>query len=177
MNSSSPQVLFLQTYAGVRQDKSVPLIKRSASPQGYRGTKGGQSNSLSDQSLVPFTTQVKRFVKAEIHRIAKENKISDSAAGSALLERMIQHNADMQYGALLEPIIKNEIKKDIGGYSNRIAYLAAQAYYSAEEARIINTKVLSYLFGSDTEIFKQVVAEARKEARANLSRHSGEDKL
>src|ERR687896_582305 len=173
MNSSNPQVLFLQTYAGVRQDKSVPLIKRSASPQGYRGVKGSQSNP---ESLVPYTTQLKRFVRAEIHRIASENKISDSAAGSALLERMIQHNADMQYGALLEPIIKNEIKKDIGGYSNRIAYLAAQAYYSAEEARIINTKVLRYLFGSDTEIFKQVVAEARKEARANISRHIEEER-
>src|ERR671914_1842079 len=140
MNSSSPQVLFLQTYAGVRQDKSVPLIKRSASPQGYRGSKGGQSNSLSDQSLVPFTTQVKRFVKAEIHRIAKENKISDSAAGSALLERMIQHNADMQYGALLEPIIKNEIKKDIGGYNNPNFHLPPPTYYSPEKEPNIKKK-------------------------------------
>jgi hypothetical protein len=153
------------------QDKSVPLIKRSASTQGYQGNKGGRTNP---NSLVPFTTQLKRFVRAEIHRIAKENKISDSAAGSALLERMIQHNADMQYGALLEPIIKNEIKKDMGGFSNRLAYLTVQAYYSAEESRIINTKVLSYLFGDDTEIFKQVVAEARKEARANIARHTGE---
>src|SRR5919202_4530299 len=124
MNSPKPQSVFeFKAHAGVMQDKSVPLIKRSASPQGYRGSKGGQSNSISDQSLVPFTTQVKRFVKAEIHRIAKENKISDSAAGPALLERMIQHNADMQYGALLEPIIKNEIRKDMGGFSNRLAYL------------------------------------------------------
>jgi hypothetical protein len=160
-----------KTYAGVRQDKSVPLIKRSAMDRGYQRSNTGQSNP---NSLVPFTTQVKRFVKSEIHRIARENKISDSAAGSALLERMIQYNADIQYGALLEPIIKNEIKKDIGGYSNRIAYLAVQAYYSAEESRIINTKVLSYLFGDDTEIFKQVVAEARKEARVNIARHTGE---
>jgi hypothetical protein len=95
MNSQIPQSIFdAEAHAGVMQDKSVPLIKRSASPQGYRGSKGGQSNSKSDQSLVPFTTQIKRFVKAEIHRIAKKNKISDSAAGSALLERMIQHNAD-----------------------------------------------------------------------------------
>src|ERR687895_290866 len=177
MNTQKPKAVFdVTTYAGVRQDKSVPLIKRSASTHGYQSNKGGQSNSISDQSLVPFTTQVKRFVKAEIHRIAKENKISDSAAGSALLERMIQHNADMQYGALLEPIIKNEIKKDIGGLSQHNSSLAAQAYYSAEEARIINTKVLRYLFGSDTEIFKQVVAEARKEARANISRHIGEER-
>jgi hypothetical protein len=169
MNSQKPQAVFdAYTYAGVRQDKSVPLIKRSASSSTYRGNKGGQSNP---NSLVPFTTQLKRFVRAEIHRIAIENKISDSAAGSALLERMIQHNADMQYGALLEPIIKNEIKKDMGGFSNRLAYLTVQAYYSAEESRIINTRVLSYLFGSDTEIFKQVVVEAKKEARANISRH------
>ena len=172
MNTHKPQAIFnSKAHAGVRQDKSVPLIKRSASTQGYRGSKGGQSNSISDQSLVPFTTQVKRFVKAEIHRIAKENKISDSAAGSALLERMIQHNADMQYGALLEPIIKNEIRKDMGGFSNRLAYLTVQVYYSAEEARIINTRVLSYLFGSDTEVYKQIVAEAKKEARANIRRH------
>jgi hypothetical protein len=168
MNSPKPQAVFeFKAYAGVRQDKSVPLIKRSASTHGYQGNKGGQSNP---NSLVPFTTQLKRFVRTEIHRIAKENKISDSAAGSALLERMIQHNADMQYGALLEPIIKNEIRKDMGGFSNRLAYLTVQVYYSAEESRIINTRVLSYLFGSDTEVYKQVVAEAKKEARANIRR-------
>ena len=169
MNSPKPQSVFeFKAHAGVRQDKSVPLIKRSASTHGYQGNKGGQSNP---NSLVPFTTQLKRFVRTEIHRIAKENKISDSAAGSALLERMIQHNADMQYGALLEPIIKNEIRKDMGGFSNRLAYLTVQVYYSAEESRIINTRVLSYLFGSDTEVYKQVVAEAKKEARANIRRH------
>ena len=59
MNTQKPQAVFnASAYAGVRQDKSVPLIKRSASPQGYRGSKGGQSNSISDQSLVPFTTPV-----------------------------------------------------------------------------------------------------------------------
>src|SRR5918998_2751088 len=141
MNTQKPQAVYdASAYAGVRQDKSVPLIKRSASPQGYRGSKGGQSNSISDQSLVPFTTQVKRFVKAEIHRIAKENKISDSAAGSALLERMIQHNADMQYGALLEPIIKNEIKKDIGGFNNPNSHPAPPAHHSPEKKQNIKTK-------------------------------------
>ena len=140
MNTQKPQSVFeFKAHAGVRQDKSVPLIKRSASTHGYQGNKGGQSNP---NSLVPFTTQLKRFVRTEIHRIAKENKISDSAAGSALLERMIQHNADMQYGALLKPIIKNEIRKDMGGFSNRLAYLTVQVYYSAEESRIINTRVL-----------------------------------
>jgi hypothetical protein len=49
-------------------------------------------------------------------------------------------------------------------------YLSAQGYYAAEESRIINTKVLSYLFGEETEIYKQFVADARAEARDNISR-------
>ena len=164
------QLLFQKAHGGVGQDKSVPLINRSRSTQPYRGSKGGQSTH--DNALVPFTTQLKRFVKAEIHRIAKENKISDSAAGSALLERMIQHNADMQYGALLEPIIKNEIKKDISSYSNRNANLAIHAYYEAAEAKILLRKFLSFYL-KDAEL-QHLVTEARKEAGANLSRRMEE---
>jgi hypothetical protein len=52
-----------------------------------------------------------------------------------------------------------------------MTYFAVKAYYSAEESRILNTKVLSFLFGTDTEIFKQLVEDARKEARANIARH------
>jgi hypothetical protein len=45
-----------------------------------------------------------------------------------------------------------------------------QGYYAAEQARIINTKVLSYLFGSDMEIYKQIIEQARKEARDNIKK-------
>ena len=76
----------------------------------------------------------------------------------------------MQYGTHVEPIIKKVIKEQIQGITNRALYIAVQAFYSAEESRIINTKVLSYLFGQETEIYKQVVKDARQEARDNITK-------
>jgi hypothetical protein len=66
--------------------------------------------------------------------------------------------------------IMQPIERGLAKHSNREAYLSTHAYYSAEESRIINTWVLRYLFGEDTEIYKQIVEKARKEAIANLRR-------
>ena len=167
MNNPKPQRIFeAKAHAGVRQDKSVPLIKRSAKKQGYRGKKGGQA--AFSTSNVPFTTQIKPFVKTEIHRLAIENHISDSAVGSALLERALQNHVDMQYGTLLKPIIENEIKKDISGYSNRQAYLSANAFYSAEEARLLVIEFLRLYLKPDD--LHELQTKVRKEARATIER-------
>jgi hypothetical protein len=171
------------TYAGVMQDKSELLYDRLPSDQPYRhvdeirsnhtngnGFRSNNTPMRSQEALVPYTTQIKRFVKEEIQRLAKQEKLSDSAVGSAFLERQVQHNIDMQYGVMLEPIIEKTIERKFDSYANRVAYLAVQAYYAAEESRIINTKVLSYLFGSDTEIYNQIVEQARKDARDNIKK-------
>jgi hypothetical protein len=97
-------------------------------------------------------------------------KLSRSEVVGTLVTRGVQGHIDMQYGTLLEPIIKKVIKEQMQGITNRALYMAVQAFYSADESRIINTKVLSYLFGEDTAIYKQFVEEAREEAWRNITK-------
>src|SRR5918999_2334860 len=147
------------------QDKSGLIRDRSASDQPYRtaderrsnqnhvhspqsNTAAPQrSNTISphvppdsiefDGPLVPLTIQIPKRLKAALQRLAAQEGKSDSATARAFLARGVQANIDMQYGAMLRPVIQDQIHKDIQSYSNRTANISRQAYYSAEQARIL----------------------------------------
>jgi hypothetical protein len=161
------------TNAGVRQDKSDLIRDRAASEQPYRTPDEIRSNQNSSQSpqlnttapqrsntsssqaphdpiefdgpLVPLTIQIPKHLKAEIQRLAVEEGESDSATARAFLARGVQANIDMQYGAMLRPVIQDQIHKDIQSYSNRTTNISLQAYYAAEQARILAIHILRFL--------------------------------
>lgn len=183
----SSNILFPGTiYASVRQDKSAALAARPASTSGYRAENSVQSvpgnsttktaPSPSGSNRVPLTTQLTREVKQEIERLAKQGKgrtgtLSVSAVAAAFLERAVQQNIDMQYGALLGPVIERAVKKEIESFSNRSAHLAVNAYYAAEQARILCITILSLLLGGDTDALPGIVSQSQKQAHENLTRH------
>jgi hypothetical protein len=161
------------TNAGVRQDKSDLIRDRAASGQPYRTADeirsnqnhvhSPQSNTATPQRsntisphvppdpiefdgpLVPLTIQIPKRLKAEIQRFAAQEGESDSATARAFLGRGMQANIDMQYGAMLRPVIQDQIHKDIQSYSNRSANIGLQAYYAAEQARILAIHILRFL--------------------------------
>ena len=51
----------------------------------------------------------------------------------------------MQYGAMLRPVIQDQIHKDIQSYSNRNYSMNYQALYAAENARLLTIHVLSFV--------------------------------
>ena len=161
------------TNAGVRQDKSGLIRDRAASDQPYRTadeirsnqnsrhlpqsntTAPQRSNTVSphmppdpidfDGPLVPLTIQIPKHLKAEIQRLAAEEGESDSATARAFLGRGVQANIDMQYGAMLRPVIQDQIHRDIQNYSNRNANINFQALYAAEQSRLMAIHILSFL--------------------------------
>ena len=171
MNSTTPITILevrLQkeaTNAGVRQDKSDLIRDRAASEQPYRTpdeirsnpnpVHSPQSNTISphvppdsiefDGPLVPLTIQIPKRLKAEIQRLAAQEGESDSATARAFLGRGIQANIDMQYGAMLRPVIQDQIHKDIQSYSNRNANINFQALYAAEHNRLLSIHILRFL--------------------------------
>jgi hypothetical protein len=68
-----------------------------------------------------------------------------SAVVADLIIRGVQQRVDMQYGATLEPVIEKSIDRNIQSYSNRTVNLGRQAYYAAEQARILNIHILRFL--------------------------------
>ena len=153
------------TNAGVRQDKSGLIRDRAASGQPERTpdelrsnqnhVHSPRSNTISphvppdsiefDGPLVPLTIQIPKRLKAEIQRLAAQEDESDSATARAFLARGVQANIDMQYGAMLRPVIQDQIHKDIQSYSNRNYSMNYQALYAAENARLLTIHVLSFV--------------------------------
>jgi hypothetical protein len=88
-----------------------------------------------------------------------------------ILCKGVQRHVDMQYGATLEPIIERAIERKFDSATSRTANLALEAFYSAEEARILTIYTLRFILG-DPDLLSQVVAEARSEARERLKRYS-----
>ena len=120
---------------------------------------------------MPFTTQIRRGLKAEIQRQASGADVSDSAAGAALLEKAIQGTLMKENAAELRPIIRDQIHKDIQRFSNRTANLALEAFNSAEEGRMLTIYLLRFILGDDT-LLEKIVADVRSEAGESLKRYS-----
>jgi hypothetical protein len=116
------------------------------------------------------TGRVPRHIKTGLLQIAQENGWTESKVIATACEAYLAHDLGEKFGVRLAAHVTDAIHHAMKAHSSREAYLSVQGYYAAEQSRIINTKVLSYLFGSDTEAYKQIVAEARKDARNNIKR-------
>ena len=138
------------------------------------GSVTGNEAGNTFEPLVPLTTQVRRTLKAEIQRLAKQEDMSDSATAAAFLEKAVQGHIDMQYGALLKPVIKNQIHTDMQSYSNRTANLALKSFYSAEQARILCINILSLLI-HDIEALPGYIVDAQKQAWENMKRYGNDE--
>src|SRR5437016_4441326 len=107
-----------QPLRSVGQDKPRPPRARTTSPQPAPLKKvmrphetnsnpaRSQKRSVPKRKTVHLTLWVKPVVKAELQRRAAREGVSVSATGAAFLEKALQADIDMHYGAMLEPIIE-----------------------------------------------------------------------
>src|SRR5688500_7148627 len=108
-------------------------------------------------------------------QIAKENGWTESKAVATACEAYLEHDLGEKFGVRLAAQVTSAMHKTLQNHSNRLAYLSVKGFKSSEVSRIINTKVLSYLFGSETQLYQQVVAQAQKDAKDNLKKRIEEE--
>ena len=175
-------------YAGVWQDKQPPgrLTAKRGEPATARltavGSKEGRATATfqavdrqthhgsENRQTEQITGRVPFHIKSEVLRLAKLHGWTESYTVNTLVQQALARNLAEQFGVQLASVVKDTLRREMQKHGNREAYLSAQGYYAAEESRIINTKVLSYLFGEETEMYKQFVTDARREARDNIMR-------
>src|SRR4051812_40024252 len=102
--------------AGVWQDKNAAARKRAASSQPVTPGAASRTSAANADTAPPSASSgaknkrtyimlwVNPVVKEELERRSRRNGLSLSATGGALLERAMQQDLDMEYGALLEPV-------------------------------------------------------------------------
>ncbi|MFZ3168421.1 MAG: hypothetical protein WA130_12455 [Candidatus Methanoperedens sp.] len=135
----------------------------------------GTANSHSQKStsdkrrLVPITIQVRPVVKAELQRIAAREKLSISSVSAKLLEKALQQNIDMQYGALLEPIIRQEIRSQMKVYSTRIALLLVRVAFASEQTRNLVTNILARQPGVKPDILDHILDSSSSAAKSKIT--------
>ena len=83
--------------------------------------------------------------KAKILAMKKAQGLSESEVVVNLVQKALQIDGDVQYGAMLRPVIQDQIHKDIQSYSNRTASISFQALYAAEQSRLLSINILRFL--------------------------------
>ena len=182
------------TNAGVRQDKQPPgrLHVFSAQPQSanapsatagnappatnppadnrpkHHGSETRQTAHISGRA--PFPT------KTKIQAIAKAQGLTESKVVVDLVHKALQMDADVQYGAMLRPVIQDQIHKDMQSYSNRTANIVLQTYYAAEQARILAIHTLRFLTDlvespDELPVIIKVAQEQAWKNMTNMQRH------
>jgi hypothetical protein len=140
---------------------------KAATPPGLTGpTHHGSETRQTTQ----VTGRVAYHIKTKLLEKADAQGWTESKAVGEACTVYVENDLAEQFSAKLASRVSDAIDTGLAKHSNREANLAVRAYYAAEESRILNAKVLAYLFGDDTQMYKQTLEHARREARANIKR-------
>src|ERR671914_1166579 len=172
--------------AAVRQDKARIASARTGTPQPAavthtprakplhpNGTRTPNRN-VAKSSTVHLDLWVNPIVKAELQRLAEQEGLSVSATGAALLEGALRQKLHLQQGVLLQPLIKQTIRDQMQGISNRLAFLLARNAFSSEQTRSLATNILGRQQGMTEETLKNILAMTKRTAKGNLTRRNPE---
>jgi hypothetical protein len=175
-----------QPHGDVVQDKgrisSAPRGTPQPAPQTnplrpHRLTNGAtrsQNRPDPKRHTVRLTLHVDPIVKRELQRLAAQEGLTVSKTGAAFLKQALQHNVDMHYSALLEPIIESTIRKELKGMSNRFAWLITRNVFAAEQTKSLVTNILGRQHGMTEEALKTILAMTKRTAQGNLTRRNPE---
>ena len=100
----------------------------------------------------------------------KEERLSRSEVVGELVTKGVQGHVDMQYGALLKPVIENTIERKLHAFGGRNLTFAQAAYYAAERNRLLITMLFRILSGQSQEVCDYHIEQARRQAYDNLTK-------
>jgi hypothetical protein len=159
---------------GVGQDKGGQSDARRASHQAARNptpVRAVLSRTKSPQpKTVKITLWVRPLVKDELARRATRDGISLSAAGATLVEHALQQSLDMEYGALLRPILKQAVRDELKAMSSRLTWLLLRNAFDAGQTRALVTNILGRQPGMTPDLLDTILDQSAKTAKGNLGR-------
>ena len=172
------------THGDVRQDKRAFTRARIRSGQPARShipmraqpltnkAPRSQNPPIAKRRTVQLTLWVNPIVKAEIERLATQEGISVSAVGAAFLEKAVQQNIDLEYGALLRPVIASAIKDNMHAMSTRLALLLVRVAFASEQTRSLVTNILSRQPDIKPEVLNDILDRSAEAASSKITRKS-----
>jgi hypothetical protein len=158
--------------ARIASPQPAPLQKDMRPQQLSRNASRSQNRPTPKRKTVHLTLWVKPVVKTELQRRAEREGVSVSATGGAFLEQALQQHVDMHYGALLQPIIEQAIRKHMRGMSTRLAWLLVRVAFDSGQTRSLVTNILGRQSGVTPDVLKSILDGSSKTAKGNITRRT-----
>jgi hypothetical protein len=168
--------------ASVGQDKVRTKSVRPATRQPVRAATRTRTDALTGKNTratnptvhkkqrVLVGVWVEPVVKAELQRLAEQEGLTISATGAALLKQALQNNVDMQYSALLTPIIEAAIDKRMRARDSRLAWLLVRVAFDTGQNKSLLTNILGRQQGMTEDMLKNILAMSQRTAKGNITR-------
>jgi hypothetical protein len=170
--------------ASVRQDKvrtssvriasaqPVPVTKTTRTQTAQRKKPRSQNTPKTKRQRVLIGVWVQPIVKEELQRIAKREGVSVSRTTAAFLEQALQQTIDLQYSALLTPIIESAIDKRMRSRDSRLAWLLVRIAFDTGQTRSLVTNILGRQQGMTEDTLKTILAMSQQTAKGNITRRT-----
>lgn len=176
------------------QDKATPGRRYAASGQpGYAPPPAQERHEhKTDTTLPAFQRQTHHgsqtrpghqatgyltaaeFAEVERMRATGTNQVSRSAVVTKLLRIGLAVALDNHHATMLEPRIEQTMTRLHEAFVNRFMRVVAQTYYAAKAGDVKLTDLMSLAYGDNTAEFHKKIADAEKEARVSLVRHTAQ---
>jgi hypothetical protein len=195
MYRAEPQEIFFKgTHGGVVQDKDARprIFAASDQPpipqQPAHMPKSPKPHGSKKRKTVEIGVCIMPTLKAELLRLGEqwgsaEQPLSISKVAATLIEKGVQGNIDMQYGAMLKPVIEAIFDRLFQRYLNEISDLAFRGAYSAEQGRILQIHNLRFNLVREAEMDENspgldelplIISSSQSQALKNLKHHIGD---
>jgi hypothetical protein len=157
----------------VRRDSGQPAPRSAGERARLSGNSVARSQKPSkERRLDRVTIWVEREVKAEVDRIARQEGLSVSATGAAFLREAVRQKLHIQHAVLLQPIIEQAIRRQMGTLSTRLAWLLVRVAFDAGQTRSLVTNILGRQAGVSPDVLKTILAGSGRSAKANITRRT-----
>jgi hypothetical protein len=133
----------------------------SARPKQHGSTK---------RKTVHLVLWVNPIVKAKLQRVAAKEGLSMSKVGGTLLARSLQQAIDLEYSAILQPVIETAIKNEMQAISTRLAWLLVRVAFDSGQTRALVTNILGRQPGMTEDKLKTILSMSQKAAKGNITR-------
>ena len=161
--------------APVRTSAAIPQPPQSQLPHNVRDQAGvgvgPKRHGSNKRRTIQVYGYVRKEVAAEIERLRDQGgrRLSRSAVVAALLEKAIRGHIDMQYGALLVPVIEQAINARLKARDARFAALLVRIAHDAGQTRSLVTNLLARAPGVTAELLETILDRSADRSKANLT--------
>ena len=111
-----------------------------------------------------ISARVKPAVKSEVVRLSRLKGCTELQTVGTLVEQAIAGNLAEQFAVQLKNALKEALTEQMRQErkeNNRAGNLALEAFYSAEEARLLTVYLIRLILGSDIDVLPQIIKDAQ----------------